>query len=171
MSISVYWNMWDSACVVRVEMWNRFSVRGKLHFGQESLWCNETESGRASFKPAILVGTEHWFDLNFWKWYCQFSYESHFPYLHCISFSLTHNNYFFNFFMPLFIAHIFKTTLHNFFLISVIDIGRQWSQRWIWFLKNIWHLIGMLQTISMQNDIIMDPRFRMWAKISCNISI
>ena len=107
MPICVYWSMWDSSLLLEWKCEIDFLSEGQHHFGQESLWCNEIESARASFKPVLLVGTEHWFDLNFWKWY-QFSYESHFPYLFCISFSFSHNIYFFHFFLPLFLSHIFN---------------------------------------------------------------
>lgn len=70
---------------------NRISLkRGSYKLDQEFLLYNASESERASFKLAILIGTENWFNLSCWKWYYQFLYESHFPYLWRISFSATH---------------------------------------------------------------------------------
>lgn len=111
---------------------NRISLRrGSYKLDQEFLLYNALESERASFKLAILIGTENLFDLNSWKWYYQFSYESHFPYLWWISFSLTHICFLLIFFLPLLLSHILKSTLYNLFLISITGISQWQSQRWI----------------------------------------
>lgn len=111
---------------------NRISLRrGSYKLDQEFLLYNASESERASFKLAILIGTENWFDLNSWKWYYQFSYESHFPYLWWISFSLTHICFLLIFFLPLLLSDILKSTPYNLFLISITGISQWQSQRWI----------------------------------------
>lgn len=111
---------------------NRISLkRGSYKLDQEFLLYSASESERASFKLSILIGTENWFNLNAWKWDYQFSYESHFPYLWRISFSLTHICFLLNFFLPFLLSHFSKSTLYNLFLISIIGISQWQSQRWI----------------------------------------